>query len=328
MIEATSILLLAALADYLIADPEYNFHPVRIIGYIISKIECGLYSIGLNAFGGGVLLLLFSNVIVITIISSIYLFVIFTNHILSLFAVAFFLYSAIGFKSLLLYANKIYLQIKNNEIYKARKTLINIVGRDVTSLNEEEIVKATIESVAENFVDGFLSPIFWFCIGVFVGSFGELQLLLGIVFAYIYRVTNTLDSMVGYRNKKYELFGKASAKFDDLLNYITARASIPIISLAAFLINADWKESIGIAIQDRLKHKSPNSAHPESAVAGALNVKLGGATYYSFGIVEKKWLGEKFNYPKVNDLNRAVKLITVSALISLLIGICIMIVCT
>ncbi len=132
--------------------------------------------------------------------------------------------------------------------------------------------------------------------------------------------------MVGYRNEKYELFGKVSARFDDILNYIPARLSIFIISFSAMLIGFDAKSSLRIAKRDRLNHTSPNSAHPESAVAGALNVKLGGSVYYPFGVVHKKHIGNEFEFASLIDMMNASKLLGLSAIISTMVGLLILVI--
>ncbi len=313
MIELHFLLPIAVVADFLFADPQYRLHPIRIIGHIIHRIELYLQSIGLNGLFGGVLLFLFSNLIVLSLLYGILDVALYVGNIFYLFIVTFFLYSAIGFESLLQYARKISYLLSKNEVGKARETLSNIVGRDVTELNETEIIKAAIESVSENYVDGFLAPIFWFAVGFWVGSYFELQIPFSLLSIYLYKATNTLDSMVGYRNIKYELFGKASAKFDDLLNFIPARLSVFVISTTALFVGLDAKSSCLIAKQDRLKHSSPNSAHSESAVAGALNIRLGGPTHYSFGLVNKPYLAERFQNPHLRDLIKSVRLIKGSA---------------
>ena len=320
MISSALLLLLSVGADYLFADPQYKLHPVRLIGNIIGKTENGLRRIGLNRFGGGIILLLFSLFIVISCVVLLYFISVQFVEPLTFLLLLFLFYSAIGFRSLLLYSKEIAKHLRSKNFKLAKQSLSNIVGRDVELLDETEIIKATIESVAENFVDGILSPIFWFTIGSVIGNYFQLQLLFGISFVYLYRITNTLDSMVGYRNEKYELFGKASAWFDDILNFIPARLSVIIISFSAMLIGLDAKSSLRIAKKDRLNHTSPNSAHSESAVAGALNVKLGGSVYYPFGVVHKKHIGKEFKCASLTDIINASKLIGLSAIVSTIFG--------
>lgn len=315
MIELLFLLSISVVADFIFADPQYKLHPIRIIGRMIHRLELYLQFMGLNGFVGGVMLLILSNLVVLGLLYGLLEMALCASNIFYLFVVIYFIYSAIGFESLLQYAKKIARFLSKKKVKKARKTLFNIVGRDVTKLNQSQIVKATIESVSENFVDGFLAPIFWFIVGALVGSCFELQTLSSLLFIYLYKVTNTLDSMVGYRNKKYELFGKASAKFDDLLNFIPARLSVFIISITALFLGLDAMGSFLIAKHDRLKHSSPNSAHPESAVAGALNIRLGGPTNYSFGLVNKPYLAEHFQNPQLSDLIKSIQLIKGSAIL-------------
>ncbi len=321
MIECSSLLALTIIADYIFADPKNKFHPVRFIGNIIQYIETVLIRIGFTNFLGGITLLTLSLTVVLSLIFILYFISLKTLYPLHFILLLFLFYSSIGFRSLILYANEITTKLRNNKLELARATLSNIVGRDVTGLDQTGIATAAIESVSENFVDGILSPIFWFLAGCFVGHYFTLHLIFGITFVYLFRVTNTLDSMVGYKNKKYEMFGKASARFDDLLNFIPARLSILIIPLSAFFLGMDAKSSLRISLRDRLKHTSPNAAHPESSVAGALNIRLGGPTQYSSRIVKKQWLGEEFNEATINDIISATKLINVASIISTVLGI-------
>ena len=196
-----------------------------------------------------------------------------------------------------------------------------IVGRNADLLSFKGIIKATIESIAESFVDGVLSPFFWFTLGAFVGIIFDMDNLLPlcVVFVLFQRIINTLDSMVGYKDKKYILFGRCSAKIDDFLNFVPARLSLFIIATAAFILDLDYRNSIKIAMRDRLKHPSPNSAHPETAVAGALRIRLGGPTYYLSGKIEKPFLGDDLEKINESKIIMAIKLIAASSFISLLL---------
>ncbi len=176
MISSALLLFLSAGADFLFADPQYKLHPVRLIGNIILIIENGLRRIGLNGFWGGAILLLLSLSVAISIVVSLYFVLVLFFQPLVFLSLLFLFYSAIGFRGLLLYSKEIAKHLQNKNLNKAKQSLSNIVGRDVELLNEIEIIKATIESVAENFVDGILSPIFWFTIGSFVGDYFHLQL--------------------------------------------------------------------------------------------------------------------------------------------------------
>ena len=172
------------------------------------------------------------------------------------------IYFAISVKSLADESKKVMTALKENDLIKARKALSLIVGRDTENLSEEQMVRACVETIAEGSVDGVLSPLFY----AFVG---------GPTAAMAYKAVNTLDSMVGHKNEKYVRFGWASARLDDLANYIPARISAILIPIASFLCGYGFKDSLRIACRDGRKHESPNSGIPEAAMAGALGVQLG-----------------------------------------------------
>ncbi len=191
----------------------------------------------------------------------------------------------------------------DNGLEAARFKVSMIVGRDVKYLNETGVVKATVETVAENFVDGFLSPLFFALVG-------------GVPAAVAYKMVNTLDSMVGYRNERYILFGRASARIDDVANFIPARLSVLIISIAAAIISLKrGKLAFITAIKEGREHKSPNSGYPEAAFAGALEVKLGGPNYYHGQLVEKPHIGKKFGDPGRENIRMACELMLLSSLV-------------
>ncbi|MBF0203625.1 MAG: cobalamin biosynthesis protein CobD [Desulfamplus sp.] len=197
--------------------------------------------------------------------------------------------------------------IENGGIDEGREKVSMIVGREVKYLNETGVVKATVETVAENFVDGFLSPLFFALVG-------------GVPLAVAYKMVNTLDSMVGYQNEKYILFGRASARIDDAANFIPARISVIIISIAAAVLSLKrGKLAFKTAINEGMEHKSPNSGYPEAAFAGALQVKLGGPNYYHGTLVKKPYIGKSFPDPGREKIKMACDLMLLSSLIVVII---------
>jgi len=165
------------------------------------------------------------------------------------------------------------------ELATARRYLSNIVGRDTAELDEAEVWCATVETVAENSCDGVIAPLFYLMLG-------------GPLLALVYKAVNTLDSMVGYRNERYLRFGWASARFDDLANFIPARLTGVLMVAAAPLFRFPPRDAWRIMRRDGRKHSSPNSGIPEAAAAGALGVRLGGASFYSGTKVEKPTIGD------------------------------------
>jgi adenosylcobinamide-phosphate synthase len=196
--------------------------------------------------------------------------------------------------------------LKQNRLDKAKRHLALIVGRDVQGLTRQGITRATIETLAENLVDGVISPLFYAAIG-------------GAPLAMAYKMTNTLDSMVGYKNEKYADFGKASARIDDLANYLPSRLSVLIITICARLFIGEKSRSWKTALKEGRNHTSPNAGYPEAAFAGALQVRLGGPNYYHGQLVRKPYIGTLFGTAQPDDITRACHLMYASAFVGMLL---------
>ncbi len=192
------------------------------------------------------------------------------------------------------------------DLPRARTMVGYIVGRETGTLDSPGITRATVETVAENFVDGFLSPLFF-------------ALVFGAPGAMAYKMINTLDSMVGYKNDTYILFGRAAARMDDIANFIPARLSVPVIALAAALIcPARGKRAVATALSQGRNHKSPNAGYPEASFAGALAVRMGGPNIYHGQMVEKPYIGGGFNDPAPSKIQQASELMIMSALVAVI----------
>ena len=205
----------------------------------------------------------------------------------------------------------VYTSLKEEGIVEARKKLSYLVGRDTEELDEESVIKAAIETSAENTIDGFVAPLFYIILGNIFG--------MGLVFGYVYKTVNTLDSMVGYKNNRYMDFGYFSAKFDDVLNFIPARLGSLLMLVAGMLLGYDWKNGIRIFKRDRRNHSSPNSAHSESVVAGLLNIQLGGENKYFGKIVKKPVIGDRNEDIKGRDIHRTNKVLVVTDVLVIII---------
>lgn len=188
-----------------------------------------------------------------------------------------------------------------------RKAVGWYVGRDTSALSREGVLKAAVETVAENTTDGVISPLLFLLLG-------------GAPLGMWYKAVNTLDSMVGYHNEKYEYLGKFSAKIDDLANWLPARISGLLLIASAALSGLDGKNALRIWKRDRRKHKSPNAGQTESAVAGALDVQLGGNAVYFGKTVEKAALGDAARPVEPADLGRVVQLMNLASLLALVLG--------
>ncbi|MEG0250430.1 MAG: adenosylcobinamide-phosphate synthase CbiB [Peptostreptococcus sp.] len=296
---------IAYFIDLIVGDP-YGFpHPVIYIGKLISKLEKSLRKLNINLKLAGALLclILISSVALITYIvcklASI-------NVYFKIFISSFIVCTCMSTKCLADEGRKIYDTFEKKDIEISRKQLSYIVGRDTSSLDESEIIRATVETIAENTVDGTISPMFYAFIG-------------GPVLSMVYKAVNTMDSMIGYKNERYIDFGMVAARLDDVFNYIPARISVISFTIASFILRYDYKSCIKIAIRDRKNHKSPNCAYSEAAVAGALGIELGGTNIYFGQKVYKPTIGDKKREIVKEDILRTNKLLYMSTFISLLL---------
>lgn len=313
MTESLIILLFAFVLDLYVGDPQYRLHPVRLIGHLIQIIEDLLNSFKLNTYHGGVALIVSVQVIVL----GVYYLLIGFSGIYSIIINIFLVYSCFSLKDLVKHGKAVLVALEQDDLKKARNAVQMLIGRDSKTLDRFGVGRATVESLSENFIDGFLAPLFWFCLGSLVADKVSIPAAMGGVSAILaYKVTNTLDSMVGYKNETYELFGRASAKSDDVLNYLPARLGIPIISLSAQICRMDGGKAWSIGWRDRLKHSSPNAGHAEACVAGALNIRLNGPGIYPHGKVDKPWIGEGTEKVSTDHIKQATLLVMCAAFIS------------
>ncbi len=310
MKECLIILLFAFVFDLYLGDPVYRFHPVRLMGHLISRIEAFLEKRTLLTVQGGFFLVAATQVTVIAI----YLILLFILSRYILVLDIFIVYSCISVKDLIKHGKAVLHNLEAKNLGNARQSVQMLIGRDAQCLDEYGVARAAVESLAENFVDGFLAPLFWFAVGsILADKFGLQVSVGGVMFVLFYKVTNTLDSMVGYKNERYLDFGRVGAKLDDILNFIPARLGIPIIAISARMCRMNWKEAWKIGWRDRLKHTSPNAGHAEACVAGALNIRLNGPGIYPHGKVEKPWLGDGTEQVTPHHLKQAFYLILSSA---------------
>ena len=286
--------ILGFLLDLIIGDPQNPIHPIRIIGSLCKATEKFFRKVlkkSLKIAG----LLTWITVVLIVFLFNYFLLkgAYAINNVLGVILSSIMIYFCISTKALKVEGLKGVKYVIQDDIEGARKQLSYIVGRDTKNLDKESILKAVVETVAENMSDGVIAPLFYVGIG-------------GAPLAFLYKAVNTMDSMFGYKNDKYIEFGYFPAKLDDVFNYIPARLSGYFIFIASFVLGLDYKNSFKIYKRDKNNHSSPNSAHPEAAVAGALNVQLGGANYYFGKLVEKPTIGddiEKIDIYKVNKTN-------------------------
>jgi adenosylcobinamide-phosphate synthase len=256
--------ILAALAlDIIIGDPRGFPHPVRLIGSFALALENPARRWLKNERAAGIAAAL--AVIGISGLA-VYALVAVSGGIHPVFGDAvsiLILYTAFAARDLADHSTDVLRALEENDLPEARRRVSRIVGRDTASLDEKGVVRAAVESVAENTVDGIVAPLFY---AMFFGPVG----------AMIYKAVNTLDSTFGYRNERYLRFGWASARIDDLANWIPARISVFLVAAAAWITGRKPMEALRIGIRDGGKHASPNSGWPEAAFAGSLGLQLGG----------------------------------------------------
>lgn len=308
MAEKAIILLSAYILDLLFGDPGWLPHPVRGIGWVIDRLEKPFRIFIKRERVAG---LIFAVSIIVFVYSLVFFMVQIAgkvNYVAGLFVSTLFIYSALSVKDLKIESMLVYSALKKKDLLKARQKLSLIVGRDTENLDESEIIRATVETIAENIVDGIIAPLFYAFIG-------------GAPLALAYKAVSTLDSMVGYKNEKYKNFGWASARLDDIVNFIPARISGLILPFASWLVGKNTVDSWKITFRDGKKNPSPNSGIPEAAMAGALGIQLGGLNYYQGVAVEKPLIGDNKNYLRIEHIRESIKITYIGSLIVILIGI-------
>lgn len=303
-------IVIAVFLDLLIGDPPNWPHPVRLIGRIITGLEKWIRKRFVNLRVGGFILLL--GTLFAVSLPLILMNVIIPPPFLRIGNI-YLLFSALACRSLSDEAFKVKKQLDNQDIMGARKQLAMIVGRDTEALDEAGIVRGVVETVSENTVDGIISPLLFMLIGA---PFG-----LSVYLVWLFKAVSTLDSMVGYRQAYYAEIGYASAKADDLLNFLPARLGALALIVSGLIVNLDVKRGIFVFLRDRNNHDSPNSAHPESAVAGLLGIQLGGTNHYFGMSVQKPTIGNPIVELKAKHIDLTVKLAITSELIILLLAI-------
>ena len=295
----------AFLLDLMLGDPNGLPHPIRWMGKWIERWEPYFRRLPMDLTASGCLFAL-------ALVCGTWLIAWILLQIAHLMHEPFYtglqivlIYFSLSARSLQSSAMDIYRALKTDTLDSAKKKLSHIVGRDVDPLDSTGVIRASVESVAENLVDGVLSPLFFAFIG-------------GAPLAMAYKMVNTLDSMIGYKDEKYIQFGKWAARLDDIANFIPARLSVPVISLAAYFLKDRIRQTFMTAILDGEKHHSPNSGYPEAAFAGALGLRLGGPNTYQGLLVNKPYMGKQVGKCHGDHIRQACDLMILSAFIFLI----------
>jgi len=298
------ILATALILDFILGDPQIGFHPIIAVGKLIKYLERRLLKDNhteVRKKMSGLILVLIISILVLALS---YLAIFYSFKINMFFGNAIsavILYFMFCNGSMISHARKIMAAINNKDLEKSRIEVGKIVGRDTRSLSFTGLIRATLESLAENTSDGLIGPLFFYLLG-------------GVPAAFLYKAVNTLDSTVGYRNQKYKDFGFFSAKFDDILNYLPARITALISGFLSFSAGGRMTDTFRTIKKYSSRHASPNSGFPESAFAGALGLRFGGINYY-FGHPKKTpYIGEKKKDFDADDIKRGLRLSICSSL--------------
>ncbi len=299
MKERAFVLAAGFLLDLFLGDPHTFPHPVRWMGSFIGKREKALrkrypktkegeLAAGVN-LAADVLFATGFAVFSVRVIAGA------VHKKLRLVLDTFMCYQMLAAKSLLTESMKVYEELVHGSLESGRKAVSMIVGRDTWSLSKEGVIRAAVETVAENTSDGVIAPMFYMAMG-------------GVPLMYVYKAVNTMDSMVGYRNETYEYIGKCGAKLDDLMNLVPSRIGALLMIICSRPLGFDAESAWKVFWRDRHNHKSPNSAQTEAACAGALGVRLAGDAWY-FGVLHKKpFIGDDKRPVEAEDIKRANRL--------------------
>lgn len=316
------------LLDLILGDPYWLPHPIRLIGNAISFLEKALIGgkdqkgqekwrslSGAQKRRRGRLLVVTMLLSVVLVVTGLMLLLYQLHPVLGLIGELIMTYQLLATKCLRVESMKVYDKLKNGSLEEARYAVSMIVGRDTKELDEKQVARAAVETVAENTSDGCIAPMLYLLLG-------------GPILGFAYKTINTMDSMVGYKSERYMDFGRCAAKLDDVVNYYPARISAVLMIVAAYILQLftrgkyfSGRNAAYIFSRDRYKHASPNSAQTESVCAGALGLRLAGNASY-FGVVhEKPYIGDWNREIEAEDIERANQLLYVTAILCEMAGV-------
>jgi adenosylcobinamide-phosphate synthase len=302
---SATLLVSAFLLDLAVGDPRWLPHPVVLMGKFISRGERFLWSgaAGRDFFAGMAL-----SLVLLTIVVGATWMVLYSVALLppmiGFLLTAGLASTTLATRGLLDAVRQIETPLRSDNLVKARENLAHIVGRETATLNEDKILRASLESLAENTNDGIVAPLFYLFLG-------------GVPMAIVYKAVNTLDSMIGYRSERYLYFGKFAARLDDVVNFIPARLTAFIMVIATFLVRLNGSLALRILRRDHANHLSPNAGYPEATLAGALGIRLGGPSVYFGNEIWKPTMGDEFTPVNIEMLKEARSLCLVTAILSL-----------
>lgn len=323
---------IAFIVDIFIGNPRWIPHPVKLIKLLARVFEKAFRKVfgsvsnkKIKAMGddfvhsgirsnrneklAGIYFTIVMCILITLIVSGIifgaYLIHPIAYHVINVY----FIYSAFSSKYIAAQSIKVLDAVKDRDVFRAGNILAAIVGRKVQNLDEQDIIRGTVEVTAENTSELVISPIFYVVLGSLFG--------VGAPLVYLYKTVNTLNRMEEYRSEQYKRFRRAFIKANDVLNYFPARITGILIVVSAFITRKDAKGSLEIMRRDKRKHTNPNSGYPEAAVAGALGIRLGGQGLYFGDIVEKPIIGDDKRVAEIRDISDTINMMYSSSIIGL-----------
>lgn len=307
-------IIIAFALDLLIGDPRWLPHPVRGIGRWAMWLESPLRRNITNAKTAGIVAAVLA-VGTTALVTGLVLFLAYAwNQTAGTVVSIVLLYTGIAARDMMDHSSDVQRALDSGDPEEAARRVGMICGRDTDRLDEPGMVRAAVESVAENIVDGVTAPLFFAALG---GPIGIM----------VYKAINTLDSTFGYKNERYIEFGWASARLDDIANFVPARVTAAFVPIAAFLLGLRPASALTVYLKDRYKHPSPNSGHTEAAFAGALGMVLGGLSYYGGLPSQKPTLGDPIVPATPSRIRQANQLMLVTALLVLALYLFVRVVC-
>ena len=299
------LLTVGVVADLAFGDPVYRWHPVRLIGRMLTVIEGRLRAIGLDGYGGGILLFVFLATVSIGIASALVWTAATGSAIAAWLVHVFLLYSLLALGDLVQHVWRIEQAVRAGDVTGARRAVGDLVGRDTDRMDSGACRRAAVESLSENLTDGFVSPVFWY-------------VLAGLPGLVLFKVVSTMDSMVGYRTPRYLRFGWCGARLDDVMNYVPARLTWLVIAALALLLPAySGRKAWTVGLRQHHLLLGPNSGWSEAATAGALERQIVGPIWLKGVQVTDLWIGDPSDPPleTARDTTRAIVLVILCGLV-------------
>ncbi|WP_417916478.1 adenosylcobinamide-phosphate synthase CbiB [Candidatus Electronema sp. JC] len=312
------VLFAACLLDLLFGDPRWLPHPVRLIGWFAARMEQFTRRLPISEWSSGGLTVALVLLATGCACAAPLLAAAHFSRLALLVCAALLLWTTLAARDLISHAMQVHVAL-GESLAVARQRVAMLVGRDTAQLDAPGVIRACIESVAENMSDGITAPLFWAFVGALIAlpAGGDYPAAGAALAAMLYKAVSTMDSMFGYKNERYLRFGWHPARLDDLANFLPARISGFAIALSAPLAGGSLSGAWRVLLRDRRNHASPNSGWPEAAAAGALGVQLGGEASYFGKITRKPLIGDPLRAPAAAQIVMACRLAIAAALLCL-----------